>query len=86
MLRTDTNATIRLTPSWLARLFGARAYSVDLVWHVESRGWLMAGSRRWLIDLSHDDQRLLQDALDMTLPTGLPRAVATERSKDAGAG
>lgn len=80
--RSDSAATIRLTPSWLGWLFGARACTVDLTWAVsgkgdqERRGWLLAGSRRWLVDIGTAERARLQHALDRMPVSQIPRAVA----------
>lgn len=68
-------ATVVLTPSWLARLFGARVRSVDL--YMSARGWFTVASVRPLENIEHSS--LIRYALDFreigsparwTLPAG----------------
>ena len=51
------HATVRLTPSWLARLFGAREAVVELEGRPELKGgryrWYTAGTERELCELEH---------------------------------
>lgn len=80
--RDGDRATVRLTPSWPARWFGARETVVELEWHEEGKrtrrfaGWLSLGSRRWLDEIDH--HALIESALDFVPVAALPRAVARE--------
>lgn len=68
-------ATIRLTPCWLARLFGARETAVELAGRYG--GWYAAGSGRELERLPHYEA--IRNALDF-VPVSVPaRAIARQR-------
>jgi len=73
-------ATVRLVPSWLARLFGAREALVELEWYEEGKGtrryagWLATGSRRWLDEIRY--HAIIDEALDMRIVEAPPTAKA----------
>lgn len=58
-------ATVRLIPSWLARMFGSRVVEVELVRHVYSDGnatWRTVSTGSYLGHLTHG--HLIRNALD----------------------
>lgn len=81
--RTGDRATVRLTPSWLARLFGARETMCELNYHAGDAdldikaGWYTAGTGRAVRDLWHGDE--IRDALDFVPVDPPPRAIARSR-------
>jgi len=76
--RTGTRATVRLTPSWPARLFGARELVCELEapdpqLSVELR-WRFAATRRGVWGSQHGELILL--ALERVPVAAPPRAIA----------
>lgn len=63
--RDGDRATVRLTPSWLARLFGARETECELV--RDAGGWRA-------VDPAHAP--LIRSAIDSLPAAKLPRAIA----------
>ena len=81
--RIADRATVRLPPSWLARLFGARETVLVLEQRPEHGDrpayattfrWCAAATHRELRDLPHGD--LIHDALDFVPVAEPPRAIA----------
>ncbi len=66
---TTAKATVVLTPSWLARLFGARTVSVELC--RSPIGWRAAGTDRDLGHIPHGS--LIENALDFSEVERKPR-------------
>jgi len=78
--RTGIRATVRLTPCWLARLFGARELVCELEapdrWHGGELRWLFVATRRDVRGSQHGDLILL--ALER-VPVAVPRAIVRRR-------
>lgn len=75
--RSGDRATVRLTPSWWERLWGAQIVDVELVYSDEVPiGWYAAGSRRPLSHLPHWSD--IREALDFVPVASVPRAVARD--------
>ena len=79
--RHDDRAIVRLTPSWLARVFGARAVLCELerrpvLYGPPQSRWYAAGTGREVDSLPYGV--LIRDALDFT-PVATP-PIATARS------
>jgi len=76
--RSGDRATVRLTPSWWARLWGEREVDVELVYSDEVPvGWHSVGSRRPIDSLPYRDE--LKHALDFVPVVEPPRAVVELR-------
>lgn len=74
--RTGDRATVRLTPSWLARLFGARVVDVELDWRPVASS--LSGHYAWHAKRL-DHYEMLRNALDGLRVPPLPRAIARRR-------
>jgi hypothetical protein len=76
--RTGTRATVRLTPSWLARLFGARELVCELEASEPQFGvallWRFAATRRDVWCSQHGQSILT--ALERVPVVAPPRAIA----------
>jgi len=74
----NARATVRLTPHWLARLFGARVELVDLVatecWYDGDVKWRSATTGRTLRDMPLGE--LIREALERRPAGELPAAIA----------
>ncbi len=78
--RAEDRATVRLTPCWLARLFGARETVCELTRRCESgkvsAQWCAMGTGRTLREIDHG--WLIHDALDFA-PVGAPPLAIARR-------
>jgi hypothetical protein len=70
--RTGSRATVRLTPCWLARLFGARELVCELKY--QAPYWITIGTGEMLGYVKHGS--LIKEALDFVPVAAVPRAIA----------
>lgn len=84
--RDGDRAAVRLTPSWLGRLFGARETVVELERERRSDGsilhWKSPGSDRRLFQLRHG--AMIEDALEAVPVAALPLARVVRGEAGAG--
>lgn len=87
--RNGDHATVRLTPSWLSRLFGARERSVK-IWrgHYNQRGFCgdrcdckSIGDGWWVRGEAKSSERILLAAIDFVPVAELPAATAITRPR-----